>query len=103
MAVGGDQGVQGGDGNLGGAGEDELHGWLTASRAKTYGDEQHTSLGSRVGQGPATPSRSLVRGGDPSRGGGDQGAHVRRARPVHMHIRPDSVTTYPARALVKGD
>ncbi|GGP54242.1 hypothetical protein GCM10010231_26570 [Streptomyces sindenensis] len=57
MAVGGDQGVQGGDGDFGGAGEDELHGWLTASRAKTYGDEQHTSLGSRTGPGPAAPLR----------------------------------------------
>ncbi|GGW11286.1 hypothetical protein GCM10010264_45360 [Streptomyces globisporus] len=100
MAVGGDQGVQGGDGDFGGAGEDELHGWLTASRAKTYGDEQHTSLGSRVGPGPAAPLRA---GGDSFTRGGDQGAYARRARPVHMHIRPDSVTTYPARALVKGD
>ncbi|GAB2937838.1 hypothetical protein GCM10027028_43250 [Streptomyces sundarbansensis] len=100
MAAGGDQGVQGGDGDFGGAGEDELHGWLTASRAKTYGDEQHTSLGSRAGPGPAAPR---WRGAALWRGGGDPGAYARRARPVHMHIRPDSVTTYPARALVKGD
>ncbi|GGX97681.1 hypothetical protein GCM10010298_73690 [Streptomyces microflavus] len=61
--------------------------------ARTYGDEQHTSLGARPGTHPAHLLRSH----------GGQGAHARRARPVHMHIRPDSVTTYPARALVKGD
>ncbi|GAA2995560.1 hypothetical protein JCM13580A_55210 [Streptomyces drozdowiczii] len=37
MAAGGDQGVQGGNGYLGGAGEDELHGWLTASQAGLSG------------------------------------------------------------------
>lgn len=44
VPAGGDQGVQGGYGYLGGACEDELHGWLTASQAETYGDEQRTSL-----------------------------------------------------------
>ncbi len=63
VAVGGDQGVQGGDGDFGGAGEDELHGWLTASRAKTYGDEQHTSLESADGPDPGSPA-----GGRRSRG-----------------------------------
>lgn len=47
VPVGGDQGVQGGYGYLGGACEDELHGWLTASRAGTCGDEQRTSLWAR--------------------------------------------------------
>ena len=51
---GSDQGVQGGNGDLGGTSEDEPHGWVTASRAGVLTDPhltggaesggQHTSL-----------------------------------------------------------
>lgn len=107
---GGDQGVQSGNGDLGGTCEDELHGWRLASRAgilqtprarrRSRGTGQRTSLCGATAPGSGAARTSRTRPAPPP----NPAAHHARTptrttrEPARIHGRPRRKPTRPPRS-----